>query len=286
MHRSISSHLLASVTGGLVVAGSLVALGLVGKRTTPSVIYTTLAAGAPMPTTGSRVSAHAIYVDDAPAVAFIRARTNEVTDMFGAMPSRPTPGSSTGSGFLFKKTSDSGLIITTFHEIRGADPRTGVSVQFGDAGPLPATVLGANEIDDLALLRVDMVGLPRPLTLPPAPAAVEVGEPTIAIANTFGVDRTLSTGIVSALQAQIQAPSGLAEDNVIETDAPVLPGESGSPLLSASGAVVGVNSEMLAETDPEADPDGAAGNVQSAPVSFAVPASTVEQFLAGYGVGS
>ncbi|MGO9900486.1 MAG: S1C family serine protease [Solirubrobacteraceae bacterium] len=264
--------MLASVTGGLVVAGCLLALGVLDKRTTQPVIYETLEAGGPLPGDGHELSAHEIYMRDAPGVVFVKAAiTEQWLSPFGAS-SEIQPGSSTGSGFLVKLAGGSGLILTTYHVIAGADPRAGVTVRFGASGPRPAIVLGADGSDDLALLRVEMAGLPsvRPLALGDS-SSVKVGDPTFAIADPFGSDRTLASGIVSALQSQIGAPDGFAIDNVIETDAPNVLGESGAPLLDAGGRVIGVNSEMLVAAD-----DSTGGRVA---VPFAVPIDTAEQFL-------
>ena len=182
---------------------------------------------------------------DAPAVVFVRAATSGAPLAVGAAPGKGRQsGSSTGSGFLIR----GGYILTTFHIIQGANPSSGISVQFDDAGARRATVIGANKSDDVALLRVSLAGLPaiRPLTLGES-SNVKVGDPILSIANPFGLDRTLSTGIVSALQRQIEAPSGSSVDNVIQTDAPSLPSDSGGPLLNAAGNVIGINSAIAAD---------------------------------------
>src|SRR5205807_8474800 len=105
--------------------------------------------------------------------------------------------------------------------------------------------IGEDPSNDLALLKVDTTGLPNvaPLMLGDS-SSVRVGDPTLAIGNPFGLDRTLTSGIVSALQRQIQAPNGFAIENVIQTDAPLNPGNSGGPLLDATGSVIGINSQI------------------------------------------
>ncbi|MGO9750446.1 MAG: S1C family serine protease [Solirubrobacteraceae bacterium] len=277
MTSSIRSHLLVSVAGGLVVAGAFLALGVVGKRPTQTVLYETLEAGGSLAGHGHELSAHDIYVRDAPGVVFVKAlSTGPWLSPFGRSPSQRQSGSSTGSGFLIRLLGDSGLILTTYHVIEGADPLTGVTVEFDAAGPLQAVVVGANQGDDLALLRVNMAGLPsiRPLTFGDS-ASVKVGDPTLAIADPFGSDRTLASGIVSALQSQIETPDGFSVDNVIQTDTPALLGESGAPLLNADGRVIGIGSQILAVSE-----EGAGGGVE---VPFAVPIDTVDQFLAATG---
>jgi S1-C subfamily serine protease len=109
----------------------------------------------------------------------------------------------------------------------------------------------------------------QPLTLGNS-ETVRVGDPTLAIGNPFGYDRTLTSGIVSALQRQIKAPNGFSIDNVIQTDAPINPGNSGGPLLDADGRVIGINSQIAT-----ADDDGAA-NVG---IAFAVPIDTARAVL-------
>ena len=100
-------------------------------------------------------------------------------------------------------------------------------------------------------------------------STVRVGDPTVAIGNPFGLERTLTTGVVSALQRRITAPSGFAIEDVIQTDAALNPGNSGGPLLDATGRVIGVNSQI-------ATGEGSSGSVG---IGFAVPASTVRRVL-------
>jgi S1-C subfamily serine protease len=102
-------------------------------------------------------------------------------------------------------------------------------------------------------------------------SSVRVGDPTLAIGNPFGYDRTLTSGIVSALQRQIQAPSGFSINNVIQTDAPINPGNSGGPLLDADGRVIGINSQIAAH-----------GNANVG-IAFAVPINTAKSMLATLG---
>jgi putative serine protease PepD len=121
------------------------------------------------------------------------------------------------------------------------------------------------------VLTVDMSGVPtvRPLALAGS-TTVRVGDPTLAIGNPFGLDRTLTSGIVSALQRQIQPPNGFSIDNVIQTDAPINPGNSGGPLLDAAGRVIGINSQIAT---------GGSGGNGSVGIAFAVPINTAEEFL-------
>ena len=97
---------------------------------------------------------------------------------------------------------------------------------------------------------------------------IRVGDPVVAIGNPFGLDRTVTSGIVSALQRQIQAPDGFAIDNVIQTDAPINPGNSGGPLLDAAGRVIGINSQIATS-----------GGNGSIGIGFAVPIDTAKAFI-------
>ena len=99
---------------------------------------------------------------------------------------------------------------------------------------------------------------------------MEVGDPVVAIGNPFGLDRTVTSGIVSALQRQIQAPNGFSIDNVIQTDAAINPGNSGGPLINDAGEVIGINSQI------ETGGNGADGNVG---IGFAIPINTAKEVI-------
>jgi S1-C subfamily serine protease len=171
---------------------------------------------------------------------------------------------STGSGFLI---DERGGVLTNYHVIEGAQS---VTVQFEDNITRTAKLVGEDPNDDLALLKVSLAGVTaRPLALGDS-ATVQVGDPTLAIGNPFGLDRTLTSGIVSALQREIQAPNGFAIDNVIQTDAPINPGNSGGPLLDAAGRVIGINSQIAT---------GGNGSSGSVGIGFAVPIDTARHFL-------
>ena len=133
-------------------------------------------------------------------------------------------------------------ILTNAHVVEGSDD---VQVRFGeDDSFVDADVAGRDPSNDLAVLKVnpDKAKL-RPLPLGNSDTA-QVGDPVIAIGNPFGFTRTVTTGIVSALQRQIDAPNGFTIDHVIQTDASINPGNSGGPLLDADGKVVGINSQI------------------------------------------
>src|SRR4051794_228157 len=256
--------LLSGLLGGAVVAVALLVLGVGGSDKTTTVVQQAPIAATPASNAaeGKALTAADIYKRDAPGVAFIRAQVVQQSDSpldpFGQTEQR---GEATGSGFVIDKTGD---ILTNAHVVDGA---VKVTVQFSDDKTVDAKIVGRDTSTDLALLKVDPDGLDlAPLKLGSA-KDVQVGDPAIAIGNPFGLSRTLTTGVISAKQRQIQAPNGFKIDNVLQTDAPINPGNSGGPLLDAAGRVIGINSQI--ETG-----GGGNGNVG---IGFAVPIDTARK---------
>ncbi len=134
-------------------------------------------------------------------------------------------------------------------------------MQLGDGAEQDAQVVGSDPSSDVALLKVDNTEGADPLPLGDS-SRVQVGDPVIAIGNPFALDRTVTSGIVSALQRQIQAPNGFSISDVIQTDAAINPGNSGGPLIDGAGEVIGINSQI------ESQSGGNEG------VGFAVPIKT------------
>jgi len=204
-----------------------------------------------------------IYERDGPGVVFIVAevvsRSQSPFD-FGA----PQQGQSTGTGFVI---DGEGNILTNAHVVEGA---TRVDVKFADEKTARAEVRGRDRSSDLALIKVDPEGLDlKPLRLGTS-GDVQVGDPTVAIGNPFGLERTLTTGVVSALQRRIDAPDGFQITDVIQTDAAINPGNSGGPLIDASGSVIGINSAI------RTGGGGEGGNIG---IGFAVPIDTAKRVL-------
>jgi S1-C subfamily serine protease len=267
MKSPTRSHFAASLVGGAVVAGTLLALGVTGHGNTETIIEGSPFAAQPASTGGARLTPHAIYERDAPGVVFVRAQIiQQVQDPFDLFPAQER-SISTGSGFLIDNSGD---ILTNYHVIEGANRSNGVTVQFEDNVTRTAVVVDQDRKNDLALLKVNTAGVPavHPLVLGDS-TTVQVGDPTLAIGNPFGLDRTLTSGIVSALQRQIQGPSGFSIDNVIQTDAPINPGNSGGPLLDAAGRVIGINSQI-------ATGESGQGSVG---IGFAIPVNTAREFI-------
>jgi putative serine protease PepD len=194
-------------------------------------------------------TAKQVYDGAKDAVAYISAATAE--------------GQGTGSGFV---VSPDGLIVTNAHVVDGANE---VAVKVGAGGDqLPAEIVGIDASRDLALLDVDGSDLPA-LELGDS-GKVDVGDATYAIGNPYGLDHTLTTGVVSALDRELQAPDGGTISGGIQTDAALNPGNSGGPLLDASGKVIGVNAQIATGGNAQG------GNVG---IGFAIPAATVSQFI-------
>src|SRR5215211_6013074 len=200
-----------------------------------------------------------IYEASAPGVAFVQAEqpTQEVPfSPFG--PQERGGGTATGSAFVI---DTEGHLLTNAHVVAGAEK---VEVTLSeDADPIDAEVVGRDPSTDVAVLKVDAPAD----DLHPLPFAnsshVQVGDAAVAIGNPFGLERTATAGIVSAIQRQISAPNGFTISDAIQTDAPINPGNSGGPLFDAAGRVMGINSQIES-------PNGG-GNIG---IGFAVPSNT------------
>jgi S1-C subfamily serine protease len=204
-----------------------------------------------------------IYTSASPGVAHIEADRGSVQapplSPFGPEP--PSGGgTATGSGFVI---DDEGRVITNAHVIDGAER---IEVRLGEDGETyDAELLGEDPSTDIAVIDVDApADALDPIALGDS-ADVEVGDPVVAIGNPFGLDRTATAGIVSAVQREIAAPNGFTIRDAIQTDAPINPGNSGGPLLDAAGRVIGVNSQIESQSG---------GNVG---IGFAVPINTARE---------
>jgi S1-C subfamily serine protease len=198
-------------------------------------------------------------------VAFIEAsRSSEGSPELSPFGPQPEGGgTATGSGFLI---DTEGHIVTNSHVVEGAS-RVQVTLGAEDTSHT-AEVVGTDPATDVALLKVDVPAERlHPLALGDS-SKVEVGDSVVAIGNPFGLDRTVTAGIVSALQRQIQAPNGFSISHVIQTDAAINPGNSGGPLIDASGSVIGINSQIQT--------NGGNGNVG---IGFAVPINTAREVV-------
>jgi S1-C subfamily serine protease len=264
--RGWLSTLLTAVAGGGVTAAVLLGAGVVEtgeQATTADAPLAAKGAGALAVATAGALGAREIYRRDAPGVVFVRAQTLRTDPTPFDVFNTAEPTEATGSGFVI---DEDGLILTNAHVVAAA---TSVQVTFSDSHTVSAKPVGKDLDTDLALLRVDPDGLDlEPLELGDS-ETVQVGDATVAIGNPFGLERTLTTGVVSALQRRLSAPSGFTIENVIQTDAALNPGNSGGPLIDASGRVIGINSQIATGGDP----GGAVG------IGFAVPVNTAKEVI-------
>jgi S1-C subfamily serine protease len=263
--------LAAAVLGGGLALGGAALFGDLGGTTTT--IREVRASSAPASSTqtpgaNTRLSINEIYERAAPGVVQVTSTTivNVPSDPLFGNPLFPQQQrqQSLGSGFVVDKA---GHVITNYHVIEGAKQ---VRVSFSNGSSMKASVVGSDPSSDLAVLKVDASS--RALT--PLPLGnsdeIAVGDPVVAIGNPFGLDRTVTAGIVSAIQRAITSPNGYTIDHVIQTDAAINHGNSGGPLLNGFGQVIGVNSQI--ETG-----SSASGNVG---VGFAIPSNTVKTVMA------
>jgi S1-C subfamily serine protease len=206
-----------------------------------------------------------IYRHDGQGVAFISSDLKpQASPQLSPFGQPEGGGTATGSGFLI---DDEGHIVTNNHVVEGADR---VEVKLGSSDKTyTAEVVGTDPATDVALLKVDAPAEEmHPLSLGDS-SRIEVGDQVVAIGNPFGLDRTVTAGIVSALQRQIQAPNGFSISHVIQTDAAINPGNSGGPLIDSEGDVIGINSQIQT---------GGSGN-GNVGIGFAVPINTAREVV-------
>jgi S1-C subfamily serine protease len=263
--RSLS-NIVSGVIGGLVVVvigAVLIATGVIDTGETKTVVRQSSFSQPTATSTGTEGrSVRDIYKQEGRGVVFISAEgvTTDQSSPFGA----PQQGTATGSGFV---VDEDGYIITNAHVVDGADRVTVSFDEDGDA--VDADLKGIDKSIDVAVLKVDPSKVKNLTPIPLGDSSkVQVGDPVIAIGNPFGLSRTVTTGIVSGVQREIQAPNGFTIANVIQTDASINPGNSGGPLLDANGRVIGINSQIAT-----------GGGQGSVGIGFAVPINTAKESL-------
>ena len=259
----------AAVLGAGLALGGAAALGDLGKSTTIREIHAAAAqpAAATAPAMQHGLTINDVYRRAAPGVVQVTSTTivNLPSDpFFGDLFPQQQRQQSLGSGFVIDKA---GHIVTNFHVVDGAKQ---VRVSFSNGASMKAAVAGTDASSDLAVLKIDASSRAlTPLMLGNSDE-IKVGDPVVAIGNPFGLDRTVTAGIVSAIQRAITAPNGYTIDHIIQTDAAINHGNSGGPLLNSRGEVIGVNSQI--ETG-----GASSGNVG---VGFAIPSNTVKTVIA------
>ncbi len=198
-----------------------------------------------------------VYETTCSAVVNITSRSYTYDFFFN-----PVPQEGTGSGFVY---DNQGHIVTNYHVIEGASE---LFVTLSDETSLPAEVVGADPSNDLAVIKIGLPAgvAPRPIPLGDSDI-LRVGQFVIAIGNPFGLDQTLTVGVVSALGRTIDSPDDRFIGEIIQTDAAINPGNSGGPLLNLNGEVVGVNTAIFSPSRA------------SAGIGFAVPVSTISRVV-------
>jgi putative serine protease PepD len=269
--RPIAPVLLAALLGAALASAAAI---VVDNRSGPPAAKTTTAASGSASSTGTRravastaLSATQIYKQASAGVVAIKAVTPQ--------------GADSGTGIVL---NDKGLILTNDHVVSGASSLT-VATGGSSSTTRSATLIGEEANSDLALIRVDPAGLGlKPLSLLSA-KSVQVGDGVYAIGNPYGLNETLTRGIVSALNRSISAPDGAKISGALQTDAALNPGNSGGPLLNDQGEVIGVNSQIASQVASVAGSQpGSTG------VGFAISSDTVARAVkaieAGNGVSS
>ncbi len=249
---------LAGATGASLIFLALGGSGDTAKKSSAPVLSTarSVGAGTRREVSTSAPTATQIYRQDSAGVVSIKATTAQ--------------GGDSGTGIVL---NEEGLILTNDHVISEG---TSLTVSPGKSSSLTrtATVVGADPNQDLALIKVDPSGLGLKALKLVSSSRVEVGDPVYAIGNPYGLNETLTRGIVSALGREIQAPDGAPIKNAIQTDAALNPGNSGGPLLNEQGDVIGVNSQIASDAaSSEGSQPGSTG------VGFAISSNTVSEAI-------
>jgi S1-C subfamily serine protease len=256
---------IVAVVGLVAIATGLVSSGGGSTTTVESPLSAPVVSKSSEGESGNTVNQ--IYKADGNGVAFVESQLGPSEteaspfNPFGE-PEESGGGTATGSGFVI---DSEGHILTNNHVVENAEK---VTVKLGESDTVrTAEVVGTDPSSDLALLKVHAPANELHVLRLGDSSKVEVGDPVVAIGNPFGLDRTVTSGIVSALQRQIQAPDGFSISNVIQTDAAINPGNSGGPLINAEGEVIGINSQI------ETGGSGANGNLG---IGFAIPINTAK----------
>ena len=261
MYRlSARQILLIALVSGLFAAAAIAVVDRFGNRFQPSSAAFTEKSPAcltdPAVATDEQNNIE-IYRTLSPGVVNVHS-TSYARDFFGFV--EPQEGSGSGSVI-----DQEGNILTNYHVIEGA---TKLAVSFGGQKNYAARVVGGDPDTDLAVIK--LLETPKePLTIVPLGDSdrLDVGQKVLAIGNPFGLDRTLTTGVISGLQRPIRARNGRPIEGAIQTDASINPGNSGGPLLDSHGRMIGINSQILS-------PSGA-----SAGVGFAVPVNIAKRIV-------
>ena len=265
--RGLALMLIVTALGGGVAGAGLLLLTGAGDSTTTTTTVTeaTTAAAAQRSDASTGLDARALYANANPGVVDITSRGITSSSSGGGSPfgGPSQSATATGTGFV---VDGKGHIVTAAHVVEGA---SSISVKFQDGTTRTAKVLGTDEATDVAVLAVDPSGLTlHPLALGSS-ASLAIGDQVAAIGDPFTYDRSLSTGVVSGLDRTISAPNGFTVAHAIQTDAALNPGNSGGPVLDASGRVIGIVDQIATNGSSQT----------SSGVGFAVPIDLVRSEL-------
>jgi len=198
----------------------------------------------------------AVYAMVGNAVVNISVTSVDYDYFFNAIPSEGS-----GSGFVY---DTQGRIVTNYHVIENADK---IQVTFADGVTFTGTVIGSDPTYDLAVIEIDAGNYPlRPVPLADS-TDIRVGQFVVAIGNPFGLDQTVTFGVISSLGRVIESPDGRYIGEAIQTDAAINPGNSGGPLLDLQGQIIGVNAQIVSPSQANAG------------IGFAIPANTVRRVV-------
>jgi S1-C subfamily serine protease len=240
MRATLAVVVAAGVAGGLAGGAIGMALGGTGGPREPARGRPAARAEAVQTAPRARrgLTPEQAYRADAPGVVVITDTQTQVVPPTLFTPARRQQVAALGSGFVVDANGD---VVTNDHVVQGA---RNIRVGFTGDVTYPATLVGTDPSTDVAVIRVHAAaGALHPLRFDDS-STVQVGDPVYAIGNPFGLDRTMTAGIVSATAREIEAPNGLTIANAIQTDAPINHGNSGGPLLNRYGRVVGINAQI------------------------------------------
>jgi putative serine protease PepD len=256
--------LAAGVIGGLASVAAWEALDA-EPAAAPAATQATTATAEPAASSTSESSIANVVESALPSVVEVKIEGTSDTNPFPGVPSPTVQG--LGSGWVF---DDQGHVVTNQHVVDGADK---VTVTFQDGTEVDATVVGADPSTDVAVLKLASVpDSAKPLELG-STSSLELGDPLVAIGSPLGLQGTVTSGIVSGLGRDIEAPDGFTIDGAVQTDAALNHGNSGGPLLDIDGRVVGMNAQIASDSGANSG------------IGYAIPVETVrsiaEQLIAG-----
>jgi putative serine protease PepD len=257
MWKRLGTLLLVGVVAGLTVVATLRVLGPAAPESPGAPVRAEAPALlSPGDLTPEERIVIGVYKQVSPAVVHIASIALAYEFFFN-----PVPQAGTGSGFLI---DEQGHIVTNNHVV--ADAKS-LEVTLADGTKVPATLVGRDPNNDLAVIKISVPG--RRLQFIPLgdSGTLQIGQLAIAIGNPFGLDRTVTTGVISSLNRSLRSDSGREMRGIIQTDAAINPGNSGGPLLNSRGEVIGINSAIFS-------PSGG-----SVGIGFAIPVNTAKRLI-------